>query len=123
MPSYFQELQDCMDSTSETLKQAHVRTKKYAKIILFICFSTFQDRAWYGFVQYHDSNGKPGEDEWLPRPPKFGWSEFNITQQDFHNISIYEPCNYASNAAYYKTAIMVGIIKIRFTVLLLNADC
>ena len=27
--------------------------------------------------------------------------EQNATTQNFHNITIYEPCNYASNIAYY----------------------
>ena len=30
------------------------------------------------------------------------YHEQNLTVQQFHNIGIYEPCNYASNLAYYR---------------------
>ena len=30
------------------------------------------------------------------------YHEQNLTVQEFHNIGIYEPCNYASNLAYYR---------------------
>ena len=31
------------------------------------------------------------------------WFELNCTIQEFGSVSIYEPCNYASNVAYYHT--------------------
>ena len=32
------------------------------------------------------------------------WFEHNCTVQEFGSIPIHEPCNYASNMAYYHTA-------------------
>jgi hypothetical protein len=32
------------------------------------------------------------------------WFELNCTVQEFGSVPIYEPCNYASNVAYYYTA-------------------
>jgi len=35
------------------------------------------------------------------------YHEQNLTVQDYHNIGIYEPCNYASNLAYYHVVTMI----------------
>merc|ERR1712107_13930 len=62
-----------------------------------------KDSAWGGMVAYSDSNGTP-EDEWggcLDTGHCHKYHEQNTTAQDFHNITIYEPCNYVSNVAYY----------------------
>ena len=59
--------------------------------------------AWRGMIQYSDQNGVPG-DEWgmcLGSGHCVTYFEQNATQQIFHNITIYEPCNYASNMAFY----------------------
>jgi len=36
-----------------------------------------------------------------------GYHEQNLTFQEYHNIGIYEPCNYASNLAYYHVVTMI----------------
>lgn len=62
-----------------------------------------QDKAWAGMVQYHDQDGVPG-DRWgecLDEGHCMSYLEKNDTVQDFHDITIYEPCGYASNIAYY----------------------
>ena len=41
-------------------------------------------------------------DPWLPCPQE-RWFEDNCTTQAVGNMPIYEPCNYASNVAYYHT--------------------
>jgi len=61
------------------------------------------DGAWSGMVAYHDSNGT-GNDTWgscLGNGHCHQYHEQNLTVQDYHSIGIYEPCNYASNFAYY----------------------
>ena len=55
-------------------------------------------------VQYHDQNGVPG-DEWGSHLSNY--FEYNVTSQDFHNLTIYEPCNYVSNLAYYHVTTMI----------------
>lgn len=44
-------------------------------------------------------------DDWLPCPATegLGWFEKDCKIQEFGNISIWEPCNYVSNLAYYRT--------------------
>ncbi|XP_023321882.1 uncharacterized protein LOC111696503 [Eurytemora carolleeae] len=89
--TYFEELVQCMDDYDLNLY-------------------TSQDAAWAGMIAYSDSNGTP-EDEWggcLDTGHCHKYHEQNATTQsrsvkyqNFHNITIYEPCNYASNVAYY----------------------
>ena len=55
-------------------------------------------------ILYHDQNGVPG-DEWGSN--QLPYFETNVTTQEFHNMTIYEPCNYVSNLAYYHVATMV----------------
>ena len=54
-------------------------------------------------VDYFDSNGSPG-DEWGSCQGQghcaIYWEQ-NATAQNYHDVVIYEPCNYASNVAYY----------------------
>lgn len=59
------------------------------------------DAAWRGFLDYFRSNGE-GNDRW--GSSRGGWNEFNVTAQPppFVPARIHEPCNYASNAAYYR---------------------
>ena len=35
------------------------------------------------------------------------WFENNCTVQEYGQIPIYEPCNYASNIAYYHTSVEI----------------
>ena len=61
------------------------------------------DGAWRGIVSYHQSDGA-GNDTWgscLDTGHCHKYHEQNLTVQEYHNIGIYEPCNYASNVAYY----------------------
>lgn len=72
--------------------------------------------AWDSFVKYFDSNGT-STDHWGACGIDRGchrYMELNKTDLDFlpagndplspgpANISIYEPCNYVSNFAYYR---------------------
>ena len=61
------------------------------------------DGAWRGLVEYHDTDGV-GNDTWgscLDTGHCHKYHEQNLTEQEYHNIGIFEPCNYASNVAYY----------------------
>jgi len=83
-PEFFGELVDCMQQYDINLMSS-------------------QDAAWGGMIQYSDSDGTP-EDRWgdcLDTGHCHKYHEQNATVQEFHNITIYEPCNYASNVAYY----------------------
>jgi len=67
------------------------------------------DGAWRGMVEYHDTDGS-GEDTWgscLGNGHCHQYHEQNLTVQQYHNIGIYEPCNYASNLAYYHVVTMI----------------
>merc|ERR1711970_598981 len=67
------------------------------------------DGAWRGVVEYHDMDGA-GNDTWgscLGNGHCHKYHEQNLTVQDYHNIGIYEPCNYASNLAYYHVVTMI----------------
>ena len=60
---------------------------------------------WAKLIDYANDGGTPGSDEWRQdcnRPPREKyWMENNCTVQKYGNIAIWEPCNYASNMAYY----------------------
>lgn len=43
----------------------------------------------------------------MPHPQDNGYYEFNCTVQEQGQMPIYEPCGYASNVAYYHTALEV----------------
>jgi len=67
------------------------------------------DGAWRGMVEYHDMDGA-GNDTWgscLGNGHCHQYHEQNLTEQEYHNIGIYEPCNYASNLAYYHVVTMI----------------
>ena len=57
---------------------------------------------WNGFVSYALSNGTRG-DPWYENATHHPWIEFNTTKSELHNITIFEPCNWVSNVAYYRT--------------------
>lgn len=72
---------------------------------LSVCMDSFdsrlqtsQNNAWQGMIDYWLMNGKE-EDTWGSYDP--GYVEYNVTVTDVSNMTIYEPCNYASNVAYY----------------------
>jgi len=67
------------------------------------------EAAWAGFESYFLTNGT-GEDGWGACNAAAGckqYKESNLTAMDVDAIGIYEPCNSASNLAYYRTAIGV----------------
>jgi len=89
---FLSELSSCMETLSPELTEV-------------------SNGAWLGMVSYHDTNGQ-GNDTWgscLGNGHCHQYHEQNLTIQTYHNISIYEPCNYASNIAYYH--VVVGICK------------
>ena len=62
---------------------------------------------WKKLRDYAALGGTPESDEWgqdCNQPPRGElWMEKNCTVQKYGNMSIWEPCNYASNMAYYHT--------------------
>jgi len=87
---YLSKLETCMNSLSPELWQV-------------------SEGAWTGMVTYHDTNGT-GSDTWgscLDTGHCHKYHEQNLTFQEYHNIGIYEPCNYASNLAYYHVVTMI----------------
>ena len=55
------------------------------------------DGSWRGMVEYHESDGV-GNDTWgscLDTGHCHKYHEQNLTVQEYHNIGLYEPCNYA----------------------------
>ena len=81
-PAFLNSLKDCWDDTDQDLRDA-------------------SNGAWQGLIDYFDNDGYEG-DSW--GSDDGSWYEHNPRRQDFHNILIYEPCNYASNMAYYHDA-------------------
>lgn len=78
-PIFLNLLKDCWDNADPNLRNA-------------------SNSAWRGLLDYCDNDGF-GKDPWgSDRGP---WHEYNPTIQHFHEMVIYEPCNYASNIAYY----------------------
>ncbi|XP_018010700.1 uncharacterized protein LOC108668079 isoform X2 [Hyalella azteca] len=72
---------------------------------LFRCMDTFdhrlvtsQNNAWQGMIDYWLAGGGV-DDVWGEYEP--GYYERNVTTTDVFNMTIYEPCNYASNMATY----------------------
>ena len=76
---YYAELRNCMDQLHPNLGAS-------------------QDAAWQGFINYWLSNGT-GTDTWGHTGSPY--QEQNATNTEFLGMTIYEPCNYASNLAYY----------------------
>lgn len=73
-----------------------------------------QDAQWVRFVKYAAKGGNPAlkDGAWPPCDQYVSgsatpWFEDNCTVQAEGNIPIYEPCNYASNIAYYHAALEV----------------
>lgn len=61
---------------------------------------------WSGFKEYAATGGNPNidpPDDWKRCELAGKWLESNCTVQEYGNIPIWEPCNYASNIAYYHT--------------------
>ena len=64
-----------------------------------------QNAAWKGFIQYFLSNGTSSKsDYWdscIDPANCHSYHEHNVTTISKYDIIIYEPCNYASNIAFY----------------------
>ena len=58
---------------------------------------------WDGMIEYSATKGNPPDDPWIQCTEKGKWFEVNCTVQEYGQMSIWEPCNYASNLAYYHT--------------------
>jgi len=64
------------------------------------------DAAWAGFKSFYVTNGS-ATDAWGACDEAAGckmYAESNYTHLDVDDIGIFEPCNSASNLAYYRTA-------------------
>ena len=94
--AYFDRIMACM-TTAENLVASH-------------------DGAWAGFASYYSTNGT-GTDSWGGCNAQVyeesnhtkckQYKESNYTHMDAGDIGVFEPCNSASNLAYYRTAIGV----------------
>ncbi|XP_059083578.1 uncharacterized protein LOC131880876 [Tigriopus californicus] len=62
---------------------------------------------WAGFLEYAQAGGNEADGDPWPACDDRKWFENNCTTQEYGSIPIYEPCNYASNVAYYHTAIEI----------------
>lgn len=65
------------------------------------------DLSWNGMIQYGILNDTE-HDPWYKEPNE-GWIEYNPVESI--NITIYEPCNYVSNIAYYDTMLYVDTLN------------
>jgi hypothetical protein len=79
----FQELRECMSTFDPLL-------------------TTSQDSAWQGIINYWIMNGTD-YDHW--GSTDLVYMEKNVTTSDFLNMTVYEPCDYASNVAYIHPAL------------------
>ena len=61
-----------------------------------------QDIAWSGLVDFFENDGFE-EDKWGGTVTVPAYHEYNVSTQS-DGVVIYEPCNYASNIAYYHDA-------------------
>ena len=75
-PAYFKKLVDGMDDQ----------------------FLETQNVSWQGMIDYYNSNGT-ATDRWGMY--KNQYLENNMTRYEYDGIEIFQPCNYASNVAYY----------------------
>lgn len=70
-----------------------------------------QDSMWMGMMEYAGTNG--GDDdrwrdcEYVSDLEEHEYVEWNCTLQEQGEIPVYEPCNYASNVAYYHSMLEV----------------
>ena len=76
---FYDELRECMESFDSRLPAAG-------------------DGAWQGMIDYWNSNGTE-EDHWGGFDTVY--LEQNVTETNLLGMTIYEPCNYASNVAFY----------------------
>jgi len=83
-PEFYAELVECLESVDPKLLES-------------------VNAQWTGFKDYAASGGNPPEDVWKNCSSDLQWFEVNCTVQEYGQIPIWEPCNYASNMAYYHT--------------------
>lgn len=82
-PAYVEKLGQCWDDTHPDLRQV-------------------QDIAWSGLADFFENDGFQ-EDKWGGTVTVPAYHEYNVSTQS-DGVVIYEPCNYASNVAYYHDA-------------------
>lgn len=96
-PELFKRVQSCMEEMSEGD---------------FDLVST-TEKSWKGFLEYGMTEGQPdGSDQWGKEEGE-SWIEYeptpltsdNSTYPGAADILVYEPCNYVSNMAYYRTLV------------------
>ena len=84
-PVFYNELVTCLDSLDPRLL-------------------TSVGSQWDGMIQYANAGGNmDANDTWPACTNRGKWFEYNCTTQEYGNMPIFEPCNYASNIAYYHT--------------------
>ncbi len=66
-------------------------------------------------VAFSDNDGF-ADDKWGGTVSIPHYFETNRTAQDYHNIMIYEPCNYVSNVAYYHVATEICLHSGKFSI-------
>ena len=63
---------------------------------------------WDGMIAFANAGGNPANnDTWHTCNERGKWFEYNCTVQEYGGMPIFEPCNYASNVAYYHTAVEI----------------
>ena len=84
-----------------------------------------QDIAWSGLVDFFENDGFE-EDKWGGTVTVPAYHEYNVSTQS-DGVVIYEPCNYASNVAYYHDATEMcnnaGQLSMSRYNLVLNESC
>ena len=68
-------------------------------------YLTSQNAAWKGYIQYFLSNGTASKSDYWDAciDPTLChiYHEHNVTAMSKYNVIVYEPCNFASNIAFY----------------------
>ena len=90
---YYSQLRSCMENFDPRLEAS-------------------QDGAWQGMIDYWNKGGTV-EDPWGGYQTHY--LEKNVTQTDYLNMDIYEPCNYASNMATYRVSTEICARKLNGT--------
>ena len=86
----------------DTLKNIHQMLNNYN-------LTDFAENSWQGFINYANNKSDP----W-GKQNGTGYIEYNPETMDLDNITVDEPCNFASNMAYYRTALQIQATKQHF---------
>jgi len=66
--------------------------------------ATSQEKGWAGMLVYYKTGGGQG-DAWGSKPSQFEERNVTFFPVGQTGLLVYEPCNYASNIAYYQMAV------------------